>query len=85
MANAEVHVKVVPELSPEMEALLGAATEDTLKKVNAGAALVYALYHAPADWWLGKGKYEGQTIPDALTTAYMQACEAYGVGRIGRS
>lgn len=80
-ADHEVRVKVVPELSEDMQALLGTATEDTLKKVNAGAALVYALYHAPADWWTGKGEYEGQTVPNSVATAYMQACDAYNVGR----
>lgn len=76
VSMSEVHVKVVPELSEEARALLGSATEDTLGEVNAGAALVYAIYHTP------KADVVGffDAMPEAVIKAYMKACEAYGVG-----
>lgn len=75
-STSEVHVKVVPELDPKFEALLGTATADTLAKLDAGAALVYAIYHTPkADV---KGFFDA--MPDAVAKAYMKACQAYGLG-----
>ncbi len=53
-------------------------TADLLDKVDAGAALVYALYHAPAGWWTKGGK-----VPDPVHMAYMRASQAYRVGRPG--
>ncbi len=54
-------------------------TADLLDKADAGAALVYALYHAPADWWTKGGK-----LPNGVTEAYIRACHAYRVGKPGR-
>jgi ABC-type sugar transport system substrate-binding protein len=72
----EVHVKVVPELSDDLKALLGTATEDTLAKVNAGAALTYAIYHCPKDQVDAFFK----AMPTGVVKAYAKACNAYGIG-----
>lgn len=72
-ATATVKVRIEPELSPELEALLGAASADTLEKVNAGAALVYALYHCPAA--------VVADLPEPVAVALARAQSAYGVGR----
>lgn len=72
-AETEVRVKVIPELSEDMTALLGTATEDTLEKINAGAALVYALYHCQADIVAA--------LPGPVHAALARAQAAYGVGR----
>jgi hypothetical protein len=46
---------------------------DHLAKVDAGAALVYALYHSGAsEWW--------KHVPEPVLQAYMQAQKAYRVG-----
>jgi hypothetical protein len=42
-------------------------------KIDAGAALVYALYHSGGDFV--------KDMPLPLMRAYMKACKAYGVGR----
>jgi hypothetical protein len=73
---SELHVKVIPDLDPEFRALLGTATQDTLDKVNAGAALTYALYHTPKDQAVALF----EMLPRSVVTAYMDACEAYGIG-----
>lgn len=76
MATSELCVKVKPELDPEFEALLGTATQDTLAKLDAGAALVYAIYHTPKDQieaFFG-------AMPESVVKAYNKACAAYRVG-----
>lgn len=74
-AISEVHVKVVPELDPKFEALLGTATQDTLAKLDAGAALVYAMYHCPKD----QVETFFGAMPDGVKRAYMRASDAYRV------
>lgn len=43
-----------------------------IRKVDAGAQLVHALYHAPAEWWK-------REIPRGVLVAYSQACHAYDI------
>jgi hypothetical protein len=72
-AMSELRVKVVPELDPEFQALLGTATADTLAKLDAGTALYYAIYHCPKDQieaFFG-------AMPNGVRTAYMQASDAF--------
>lgn len=76
-STTTVKVKVEPELSPEFEALLGIATADTLEKVDAGAQLVYALYHVPADTI----RQVLDLMPQSFTRALARAHAAYGVDR----
>ncbi|BEL07823.1 hypothetical protein Q0Z83_060140 [Actinoplanes sichuanensis] len=47
----EVTLTVKPEISPELEVLLANASlgRDAIEKINAGAGLVYALYHLPVE------------------------------------
>lgn len=71
-STSTVTVKVDPVLSPEFEALLGTATEATLEKLDAGAQLVYALYHCSAEVITG--------LPDPVHRAIMRAQVAYNVG-----
>lgn len=73
-STSTVRAKVEPVLSEEFRALLGAATNDTLEKVNAGAQLVHALYNCPAD--------VVQALPDHVGRALARAYRAYGVGGI---
>lgn len=49
---------------------------DVVKQANAGAALAYALYHAPAAWWTNREA----PVPDPVVRAYAKACKAYGIG-----
>jgi hypothetical protein len=70
--TSTIQVRLDPKLSPEFQALLGTATEDTLEKLAAGAQLVYALYHSGAETI--------RSLPDPVTRAYVRACAAYGVG-----
>ena len=44
---------------------------DAVQKIDAGAMLVYALYHSSTDLITG--------LPDSVLKAYGQACEAYGI------
>lgn len=76
----EVTVKVTPVLSPEFEALLGTATERTIEKVDAGSALVNAIYHHPR----AKEFLASEFWSPGLSDAYQRACKAYGIGRAGR-
>lgn len=48
-------------------------TADVTAQVNAGAALVHALYHSTAEVVTG--------LPTSVLRAYGQACAAYGVGQ----
>lgn len=50
---------------------------DIVRLANAGAALAYALYHAPAAWWTNTTA----PVPEPVKVAYMKACRAYGIGR----
>ncbi len=45
--------------------------QELTRRAGAGAALVTAMYYAPADWMKG--------MPDQVAHAYMWACEQYGV------
>lgn len=45
---------------------------DVIEKVNAGAQLTYALYHAGKEWWRDQ--------PPSIVRACMRAQRAYGVG-----
>jgi hypothetical protein len=72
-AMSEVRVKVVPELDPEFQALLGTATADTLAKLDAGAALAYAIYHCPKD----QVKAFFDAMPQGVMKAYARACDAW--------
>lgn len=76
-SEATVNVKVQPELSAEFVALLGTATEDTLEKIDAGAQLVYALYHLPADTF----RQVLDITPPHMSRAIARAQAAYGVNR----
>lgn len=75
-STSEVRVKIKPELSEEFEALLGTATQNTLAKLDAGAALAYAIYHTP------KAQIEAffGAMPQSVVKAYAKACDAYGIG-----
>lgn len=53
-------------------------THDAVVKINAGAALLYALYYAPADWSIPFLK----EAPDSVVDALMKAQKAYKVGRL---
>lgn len=53
--------------------------QDIIDKVNAGAALVFALYHVRKDdvpWFAA--------APDAVSRAYQRACKAYDVSSRNR-
>lgn len=50
---------------------------DLIRKADAGAQLVYALYHAPAAWWTGKDA----EMPKSVVHAYMRASDAYRIGK----
>ena len=52
-------------------------TADLLDKADAGAVLVFALYHAPVDWWKALLK----DAPRGVVDAYGRACKTYRVGR----
>jgi hypothetical protein len=43
-----------------------------IRKVDAGAQLVHALYHMPVEWWR-------QELPRGLLAAYRHAYDAYGI------
>lgn len=45
---------------------------DAIEKANAGAQLVYALYHRDAEWWRDQ--------PRDVVKAYARASAAYGIG-----
>jgi hypothetical protein len=75
-AVSEVRVKIKPELSEEFVALLGTATQDTLAKLDAGAALAYAIYHTPKD----QVEAFFGVMPRSVINAYAKACDAYGIG-----
>jgi hypothetical protein len=45
---------------------------DAIEKANAGAQLVYALYHRDAEWWRDQ--------PRSVIKAYARASAAYGIG-----
>lgn len=70
-APTSMHIDI--DLSEDLQALLAAAAEDTVEKVNAGAQLIHALYHCPAEVITA--------LPEPVLTAVMRAQVAYGVGR----
>lgn len=47
-------------------------TSDAIDKINAGAALAYAIYHSSAEVVGG--------LPRGVIDAYGKACDAYGIG-----
>jgi hypothetical protein len=66
----------------EGERLLSAIADqsivnDVLAKVDAGAGLAYAIYHGGIEFVTA--------MPETVMIAYMRACEAYQIGRHGRS
>lgn len=69
-AATSMHIGI--DLSEDLQALLASTTDDTLEKVNAGAQLVHALYHCPAE--------VVTSLPEHVLVAYMRAQIAYGVG-----
>lgn len=50
--------------------------QDLIRKADAGAQLVYAMYHAPADWWNNKAP-----MPTSVHLAYMRACQAHRISK----
>lgn len=70
-----IKVGVEPVMSEEWHDLLASTAGiegDVIEKVNAGAALVYALYHAGVGTTLA--------LPTSVTNALERAQRAYGVG-----
>lgn len=67
-------VNVTPKMSEEFTELLAAASGvegDVIEKVNAGAALVFALLYSRPDVVLG--------LPEPAAHAFLRAQRAYGV------
>lgn len=48
---------------------------DVVGKVNAGAALTYALYQCPTRWW------KDTDLPLDVVRAYIRACQVFGINR----
>jgi hypothetical protein len=70
----DVKVRLEPEMSDEFKELVTAASTvegDVVDKVNAGAALIYALYHSSAEVI--------QSLPGPVADAYGRACDVYAV------
>jgi hypothetical protein len=65
------------EFQGELLSTLEPLAADAIDKVNAGAALAYAIYHCPK----GDVKAFFDAMPDGVARAYMKACEAYGIGQ----
>jgi hypothetical protein len=61
-----------PEYYAAAGAVIGA---DHIEKLNAGAALTYALHQCPQDWW------RSEKPPLDVVRAYLRACLAYGINR----
>lgn len=64
------------EFQGELLSTTDPLTGDAIDKVNAGAALAYAIYHCPKDDAAGFFV----SMPNGVVKAYMKACEAYGIG-----
>lgn len=65
------------EFQGELLSTLEPLAADAIDKVNAGAALAYAIYHSSAA--------EVTAMPDRVLKAYMKACDAYEIGAHHRS
>lgn len=63
------------EFQGELLSTADPLTGDVIDKVNAGAALAYAIYHCPkADI-----KAFFDAMPNGVVKAYAKACDAYGI------
>lgn len=60
------------EFQGELLSTTDPLTGDAIDKINAGAALAYAIYHSPADVVTG--------LPPSILDAYGKACDAYSIG-----
>ena len=64
------------EFQGELLSTTDPLTGDAIDKVNAGAALAYAIYHCPKD----DVKAFFDAMPKGVVTAYQKACVAYSIG-----
>lgn len=60
------------EFQGELLSTVEPLASDAIDKINAGAALAYAIYHSPAD--------VVSNLPRGVLDAYGKACDAYDIG-----
>lgn len=66
------------EFQGELLSAGGPLISDAIDKINAGAALAYAIYHCPK----ADVKAFFDAMPDGVIKAYAAACDAYGITAI---
>jgi len=76
----EAQVEFTADITGDFYTVARAFADDSVAKVNGGAALVYAIYHHPRALKLMTGEIGDVFWSGGLRTAYSQACAAYGIG-----